>query len=99
MRERLALTLPALAHSPASDAKACMYSTTPDEHFVIGMHPAYDNVVVACGFSGHGFKMASAIGAVATELAVDGSTTTDVGFMAADRFLAPGTRLARLALR
>lgn len=88
MGERLALTLPALAHSPASDAKACMYSTTPDEHFVIGMHPAYDNVVVACGFSGHGFKFVPVVGEILADLALGGHTPHAVDLFDPTRFAA-----------
>jgi sarcosine oxidase len=43
---------------------------------------------VATGFSGHGFKMASSLGAVAADLIADGTTATDVSFMNPARFLA-----------
>ncbi|MET4098220.1 sarcosine oxidase [Agrococcus sp. UYP10] len=90
--------LPGLIPEPVRVA-LCADGYTPDDTGLLGTVPGMEGVAVAVGFSGHGFKMASAIGAVAIELAVDGSTATDVGFMAADRFLAPGTRLSRLALR
>jgi len=48
---------------------------------------SWEGVVVAVGFSGHGFKMASSLGAVAADLVAEGSTATDVGFMAPARFL------------
>jgi sarcosine oxidase len=57
-----------------------------------------DGVVVAVGFSGHGFKMASALGAVAADLVGDGATETDVSFMNPARFLGPDPRLRSLAL-
>jgi sarcosine oxidase len=56
------------AHLPAADgpllgARVCMYTNTPDEHFAIGPHPgAPERVVIACGFSGHGFKLAPVVG-------------------------------------
>jgi sarcosine oxidase len=53
-----------------------------------------DGVVVAVGFSGHGFKMASSLGAVAADLIADGTATTDVTFMDPARFLAPGQAIA-----
>ena len=57
-------------------AVACLYTTTPDQHFVIGPHPrARPNVTVACGFSGHGFKFVPVVGEVLADLALDGSTT------------------------
>jgi len=90
--------LPGLIPEPVRVA-LCADGYTPDHTGLLGTVPGMEGVVAAIGFSGHGFKMASAIGAVATELALDGTTATDVGFMAADRFLAPGTRLSGLALR
>jgi sarcosine oxidase len=57
-----------------------------------------EGVVVAAGFSGHGFKMASALGAIAADLLLDGITATDVSFMHPARFLGPETRFRSLAL-
>jgi sarcosine oxidase len=67
-------------------AVVCMYTTTPDQHFVIGTHPAHDNVVVACGFSGHGFKFVPVVGEILADLALDGSTTQPIGLFDAARF-------------
>ncbi|WP_410653894.1 N-methyl-L-tryptophan oxidase [Amycolatopsis sp. lyj-112] len=55
-------------------AATCMYTNTPDEHFVISRHPAHERVVVACGFSGHGFKFVPVVGEVLADLVVDGTT-------------------------
>jgi sarcosine oxidase len=52
----------------------CSYTLTPDEHFIVGPHPGHDNVVIACGFSGHGFKFTPVIGEVLAQLVVDGSS-------------------------
>ena len=52
----------------------CMYSTTPDEHFVISRHPAHESVTVACGFSGHGFKFVPVVGEILADLATTGTT-------------------------
>ena len=56
-------------------AATCMYSNTPDQHFVIAKHPEHVNVTVACGFSGHGFKFVPVVGEVLADLATTGSTT------------------------
>ncbi len=56
-------------------ATACMYTNTPDDHFAISRHPGHERVVVACGFSGHGFKFVPVVGEVLADLVVDGSTT------------------------
>ena len=52
----------------------CMYSNTPDEHFVIARHPAHEAVTVACGFSGHGFKFVPVVGEILADLATCGTT-------------------------
>lgn len=52
----------------------CMYTNTADEHFVIARHPAHENVTVACGFSGHGFKFVPVVGEILADLTIDGAT-------------------------
>ena len=56
------------------NAVACMYTTTPDTHFVIAGHPAHERVTVACGFSGHGFKFVPVVGEILADLALSGTT-------------------------
>jgi len=68
------------------DAKVCMYALTPDADFAIDLHPANGRVVVCGGFSGHGFKFASAIGEIAADLALEGGTSLDIGFLSLRRF-------------
>ncbi|SDP30916.1 FAD dependent oxidoreductase [Streptomyces sp. cf386] len=53
---------------------ACMYCSTPDENFVLALHPEHPNVTVACGFSGHGFKFVPVIGEILADLAIEGTT-------------------------
>lgn len=66
--------------------KACMYSMTPDQHFAIGCDPDDDRVVFGAGFSGHGFKFAPVIGELLAQLALDGETLLDIGFLSPTRF-------------
>ena len=68
------------------DAKTCMYTNTPDEHFVLDRHPDHPEVLVVSACSGHGFKFASAIGAVIAELVRDGKTSADLGLFELARF-------------
>lgn len=56
----------------------CTYTLTPDQNPVVGRHPDHEQVVVACGFSGHGFKLTPVLGEVLADLAVDGSTSYDL---------------------
>ncbi|HTX02106.1 MAG TPA: FAD-dependent oxidoreductase, partial [Candidatus Acidoferrales bacterium] len=67
-------------------SKVCLYTLTPDEHFIIGLHPAQANVVIAGGFSGHGFKFCSVVGEIVADLALEGRTRHPIGFLAPDRF-------------
>jgi sarcosine oxidase len=56
------------------DAKTCMYTNTPDEHFVICAHPEHPQVAIAAGFSGHGYKFCSVVGEILADLATAGKT-------------------------
>ena len=67
--------------------QVCQYTLTPDRHFVIDCHPANSNIVVAAGFSGHGFKFAPVVGELLADLAETGSTRWSVGFLSATRFV------------
>ena len=69
------------AAGPTMALKACMFTNTPDEHFVIGKHADHSNVSVAAGFSGHGFKFASVVGEILADLAVDGETGHDISLL------------------
>jgi glycine/D-amino acid oxidase-like deaminating enzyme len=59
---------------------------TPDEHFVIDRHPGYENLILAAGFSGHGFKFAPAIGEVLADLAFQNEPKIPVDFLGMRRF-------------
>jgi sarcosine oxidase len=69
-RDALASFVPAAA-GPFLRAAPCMYTLTPDEHFVIGAHPHRPRVVVAGGFSGHGYKFAPVVGEIVAALLAD----------------------------
>ena len=70
------------------EAETCIYTVTPDHHFIIDRHPEDENVFFACGFSGHGYKFASVIGEIMADLAEQGRTEHPIGFLSADRFVA-----------
>jgi sarcosine oxidase len=53
------------------DAAVCMYTVTPDHDFIVDRHPAWPQVAIGAGFSGHGFKFAPAIGEALVDLALD----------------------------
>ncbi|HSP18610.1 MAG TPA: N-methyl-L-tryptophan oxidase [Myxococcaceae bacterium] len=72
----------------ALEMKVCMFTNTPDEHFLIDLHPALPQVVVAAGFSGHGFKFCSVVGEILADLAIDGGSRHDTALFRVGRFIA-----------
>ena len=86
MREILTDRIPGLG-GPHVQTKVCLYSLTPDEHFVIEQLAGTDGrVTVAAGFSGHGFKFTPVVGEILADLALTGSTGHPIGFLASTRF-------------
>jgi sarcosine oxidase len=63
---------------PTLAAETCLFTNTPDEHFLIGRLPDEPHVAFAAGFSGHGFKFCSVVGEILADLALDGATRHDI---------------------
>ncbi len=70
-REFLARRFPAFATAPLLSAEVCQYENTSNGDFVIDRHPAFDNVWIAGGGSGHGFKHGPAVGEYLTARMLD----------------------------
>jgi len=85
VRDYLRVHLPA-ADGPLLRSRVCMYTNTPDEHFVVGPLARAPHVVVLGGFSGHGYKMASVMGEIAADLVREGRSAFDLGMFAPERF-------------
>lgn len=88
-RDQLLQWLQAILPDPSfsyQEGATCMYTVTPDKDFLIGPHPHNPHVIVAAGFSGHGFKFAPLIGKILADLAVDGSTGYPIERFRLDRF-------------
>lgn len=88
MRDALRTRIPSLAAGTLQHTVCCLYTTTPDGHFAIGLHPAHPNVVLASPCSGHGYKFCSVMGEVLADLATEGTTPHPIGLFALDRFSA-----------
>jgi sarcosine oxidase len=73
------------ADGPTVSLKACLFTNTADEHFIIDVLPQHPEVCVAAGFSGHGFKFCSVVGEILADLALDGSTRHDISLFTLDR--------------
>ncbi|XP_042772374.1 peroxisomal sarcosine oxidase isoform X3 [Panthera leo] len=85
--------LPDLEPTPAL-LEPCLYTNTPDEHFILDRHPKYDNVVIGAGFSGHGFKLSPVVGKILYELSMKLTPSYDLTPFRMSRF--PGLGKAHL---
>jgi len=63
----------------------CLYTMSPDSHFVVDRHPLSPQVAFVAGLSGHGFKFASVLGEILADLTLDGRTSLPIGFLRCDR--------------
>ena len=84
MRPFLRKYLPAAGY--CAGAQVCLYTLTPDRHFIVDAHPDHPQVVIAAGFSGHGFKFAPVIGEILAQLATTGCTGYDTELFQVGRF-------------
>jgi sarcosine oxidase len=73
---------------PALKMQVCLFTNTPDEHFLLDLHPEHPEVVVGAGFSGHGFKFCSVVGEILADLALEGGTRHQIGLFSGGRFIA-----------
>ena len=87
MRRFLAPRIPSL-NGIVVNSKTCMYTTTPDENFVVAAHPEHPMVTIAAGFSGHGFKFSSVVGEILADLVTTDSIRHDIRFLSPKRFKA-----------
>jgi sarcosine oxidase len=71
--------LPFLHHS------VCLYTMSPDENFIVDVHPDYPQVTFAAGLSGHGFKFTCVLGEVLADLALEGRTDSPIEFLNCQR--------------
>lgn len=79
--------LPTVSRKPLGHS-VCMYTRSPDSHFLIDTHPQFSNVIVGAGFSGHGFKFTSVIGEALAGIALDGQPKLAVDFLSLRRLAA-----------
>jgi sarcosine oxidase len=62
VRAYLAQRMPSLANEPVINTSVCQYENTSNGDFLVDCHPAFDNVWLVGGGSGHGFKHGPAVG-------------------------------------
>ena len=79
--------IPSLAKSHSPLAKTCIYTLSPDRHFLVGPLPENPNIIVGAGFSGHGFKFASVVGEILSQLVCNQPVNLNIEFLNLGRFL------------
>lgn len=75
------------ANGKVKESRACLYTMTPDHHFIIDQHPTHPHVIIGAGFSGHGFKFGILTGQMLADLATQGNTSHDISLFSVSRFL------------
>jgi sarcosine oxidase len=71
---------------PTVALKTCLFTNTPDEHFILDLHPGHPQVVIASACSGHGYKFCSVVGEIMADLAQKGESPLDLSLFRLDRF-------------
>lgn len=75
-----------LAASGVKDARVCLYTMTPDEHFIFDVHPQHPNIIIGSPCSGHGFKFGNLSGKILADMALRGGTDYDISLFKINRF-------------
>ncbi len=97
LREFAARYFPA-GTGPTMTLKACMFTNSPDGHFIIDLHPEYPQLAYAAGFSGHGYKFASVIGEILADLAERGESRHEISLFRLERLTGQAGRQQRTHL-
>lgn len=74
------------ANGQLMSTRRCLYTMTPDKHFIIDSHPDYPHVVIAAGFCGRGFNFSTLVGKILADLALFGKTEHDTSLFKLSRF-------------
>ena len=81
----LSRCLPGVSHHVLRH-DTCMYTMSPDGHFIVDKHPAHQHVCFAAGLSGHGFKFAPVLGELLAQRALGEAAAVSAGFLELERF-------------
>jgi monomeric sarcosine oxidase len=84
LRSFLAAHLPGVSPRVVDHA-VCLYTMSPDEHFIVDRHPRHPNVAFTAGLSGHGFKFTPVLGRAMADLALEGKSDLPIEFLSLQR--------------
>jgi glycine/D-amino acid oxidase-like deaminating enzyme len=85
-RQFFARMIPELADARVTKSHVCIYNNSPDDDFIIDWHPHFASVLLATGFSGHGFKFGTIVGRIAAELLLEGKSNYPIERFSLSRF-------------
>lgn len=85
MKRQIIRRYPNLIPEPF-DLQSCLYTDTPDYHFILDKHPQYDNVTIGAGFSGHGFKFGPLLGEILAGLVLGQEAPVSLDTFSIKRF-------------
>jgi sarcosine oxidase len=88
VRRSISVLLPTL-NGRCLRTATCMYTNTPDEHFLIDRHPKHAHVLIVSPCSGHGFKFCPVIGEIVADLVAQGKTRHDINPFLLSRLAKP----------
>jgi sarcosine oxidase len=77
------------ANGPLRSSAVCLFTNTPDEHFIVDRAPDTPEVLLVSPCSGHGFKFSSVMGEICADLVQHGRTSHDIGLFGLARFASP----------
>ena len=83
---QVAARFPSFAEAGLASSWTGVYDVTPDWNPILGRVPQLPGLVVACGFSGHGFKLSPAVGRVLAQEALGLPTDVPLAPYALSRF-------------
>ena len=66
--------------------QTCLYTSTPDGHFLVDRHPLHSSLAIGAGFCGHGFKFAPVMGEILSQLVLQGKSAFAIDFLGLNRF-------------
>ena len=71
---------------PTLMLKTCLFTNSPDHHFILDRHPDHPEVAIAAGFSGHGYKFCSVVGEIMADLTQGDQPRHDIELFRLRRF-------------
>ncbi len=93
LREQMERYVPDL-NGKLLNSSVCMYTDTPDLHFLIDFHPGHKNILLISPCSGHGFKFSAVMGEIVADMVTEGKSKFDLSNFGVERLLSEESQAA-----